>query len=313
MNVFISHASDDAAIAKRIEELIAYDGYQSWRFQRDMVGANPADPQLPSNIKSSEIFLFCISDHSQESETCQKELEHASLLQKPLVTVRLNRETLVPSPLNDHQWVDFDESPVSTVQLVKALRNAKPLRWDMIPSNWTTWEGRSKSELSAGQIITSEIPLPRIRQDLTDREKEEFLRNSLTKIRAYFGRALGKFDESYSQVQIKILITSDSEFSFQINVKDKVKKGCRIWIYNQYGINGIAYYKSAGRTAIFGKHPYNELAKVAELDGNPALRFTRELAMFTHHGTRKICTVDKAAECLWKHFIRDFDETSPNW
>ena len=90
MTVFISHASDDALNAKRLEDLIAYDGYQSWRFQRDMMGANPADPQLPSNIEASDTFLFCMSDHSQKSEICQKELQHAALLQKPLVTVRLN-------------------------------------------------------------------------------------------------------------------------------------------------------------------------------------------------------------------------------
>ena len=58
MTVFISHASDDALNAKRLEDLIAYDGYQiGWRFQRDMMGANPADPQL-SNIEASDTFLF---------------------------------------------------------------------------------------------------------------------------------------------------------------------------------------------------------------------------------------------------------------
>ncbi len=58
MTVFISHTSDDAATAKRLEDLIAYDGYKSWRFQRDMMTANPADPQLPSNIEASDTFLI---------------------------------------------------------------------------------------------------------------------------------------------------------------------------------------------------------------------------------------------------------------
>ena len=271
MTVFISHASDDALNAKRLEDLIAYDGYQSWRFQRDMMEANPADPQLPSNIEASDTFLFCMSDHSQKSEICQKELQHAALLQKPLVTVRLNLATCVPPPLNDHQWVDFDESPESTVHLLKALRNAKALRWEKIPSDWRTWEGKTKAELSAADSDAREIPLPRMQRHLTDLEKENFLDESIGKIRNYFNQALSAFENSDLRVKTRIDDkTNMRRFNCEVHLHGKLKKICSFWIYNQYGMNGIAFYENHKHMAIFGKHPYNELAQVAELDGRPA-------------------------------------------
>ncbi len=312
MTVFISHASDDAATAKRLEELIAYDGYHSWRFQRDMMGANPADPQLPSNIEASDIFLFCISDHSQRSETCQRELQHAALLQKPLVTVRLNRETFVPFPLDDHQWVNFDDSQESTIHLMKALRNAKTLRWEKIPDDWKTWDGRSKTELSSAKTRSREIPLPQMSRDLTDLEKEEFLYNAIVEIRAYFGHALSTFEKSDSRIQTKIRGESDTAFKCEIYVSGEIKLSCMIWKSDNIGFNGIGYNEEYGRTSFMSKNSYNGLAHVVELEGSPALEFTL-LGMFNQPDDCRICTVDKAAECLWRHFIRSFYEDTPSW
>ena len=313
MTVFISHASADAAIAERLENLIAYDGYQSWRFQRDMMGANPADPQLPSNIEASDIFLFCISDHSQRSETCQRELQHAALLQKPLVTVRLNRGTNVPTPLSDHQWVDFDDSQESTILLMKALRNAKTLRWEKIPENWKTWNGKTKSELSLGNIRAAEIPLPRMRLSLTDLEKEEFLYKALGKIRNYFDHALSVFEESDSRIRVRIHDESNTAFKCQIYVNGRIKQSCMIWKSDNIGFNGIGYNEEYGRTSFQSKNAYNGLACVVELEGNPALELTLGLGMFDQHNDCRICTVDKAAECLWRHFIRALNEEAPYW
>ena len=313
VNVFYSHTSEDAHYADQLEIAMRPGGFRAWRFQSDMVGAKPWDPQLPANIESCDIFLLATTESSRDSETCEKEWQHAALIQKPFVPVVLKRGVYPPSPINDHQYVFFDGSAQSGAGLITALQNAQPLPWETIPSHWKAWDGKTKSDLSGAQEYHSDIPLPKINRELTDMEKEVFLYESIGEIRAYFERALNAFEKSDSRVQTQIRGTSDSGFSCQIYLNGNVKKGCRIWIYNQYGFNGIAYYKSDGRTAIFGKHPYNELAKVAELDGNPALEFTLNLAMFTDHGDCKICTVDKAAECLWKDFVRDFNETSTYW
>ena len=311
--VFLSYARNDAHFAEEIERAFRPGGFRAWRFQSDMVGGKPWNPQLPFNIEACDIFLLATTDNSLDSETCEKEWQHAALKQKPMVTVVVERGVFPPAPLDDHQWVTFDGTAVSGAGLINALQNAQPLRWDMIPDDWTTWDGKTKTELMSEGTRFSDIPIPTLHRELSDLDKEDFLHESIGEIRAYFERALNAFEKSDSRVQIQIRNTSDSELSCQIYLNDNVKKGCRIWIYNQCGFNGIAYYKSDGRTAIFGKHPCNELATVAELDGKPALKFTLGLGMFTQFDGCKICTVDKAAECLWKDFVRDFNEISTYW
>lgn len=110
----------------------------------------------------------------------------------------------MPPPLNDHQWVDFDESPESTVQLLKALRNAKALRWEKIPDDWKTWNGKVKAEMSAAESNTREIPLPRMRRRLTDLERDYFLNEAIPVFRNYFGRALRDFEDAVAQIQTDI-------------------------------------------------------------------------------------------------------------
>lgn len=313
MIVFISHASADATIAKRLEDLIAHEGYRSWRFQRDMMGANPADPQLPSNIEASDIFLYCISEHSQKSQTCQKELQHATLLQKPLVTVRLNRRISVPSPLSDHQWVQFDDTQEAAIKLMQAIRSAQPLRWDKIHDDWKTWDGRSKYELSTMETVTKKIPLPRMRRDLTDFEKEEFLHKALREIREYFSQALSEFERSDPRIQTRIRDESDTAFKCIIFLDGDIKQSCAIWKSDSLGVQSIAYNEEYGRVIDLNRNAFNTLVQVAELEGSPALEFILDLGMFSQPEDCHICTIDKAAECLWRYFTRTLNEDSSFW
>ena len=150
-----------------------------------------------------------------------------------------------------------------------------------------------------------------MQRHLTDLEKENFLDESIGKIRNYFNQALSAFENSDLRVKTRIDDkTNMRRFNCEVHLDGKLKKICSFWIYNQYGMNGIAFYENHKHMAIFGKHPYNELAQVAELDGRPALKFTQGLGMFTQLDDCQICTADKAAECLWRYFIRDLNKAS---
>ncbi len=239
MKTFISHANEDGATAKKLEDLIAYENYQSWRFQRDMMGANPADPQLPANIESCELFLFTISEYSNDSEMCQKELQHAAINQKPIVPVRLQRETMVQAPLNDHQWVEFDCTQESAVLLMRALRNAQPLRRELIPDHWKTWDGKTKLEVERLKNADPGIASQRISRDLTVGEKRDFLQDTVAKSHAYFEHELMELARSDSRIKSRSGLNSSSSFSSFISIDGQLIKGCRIYI--SADSNGITY------------------------------------------------------------------------
>lgn len=305
--VFISHSKLDETHGKEIEDVIRDGGYRAWRFQRDMQGGRSWPPQLPARIEEHDIFLYIATANAQLSENCQEEVQHAALIRRPLVTVVLHEGLIPPPPLDDHQTVYYDGTGKAVARLMRALQSAEPLAWEKIPEDWKTWDGKAKFDLSTPQDEFQEIPMPRIRRALTDMEKENFLDESIGKIRNYFNQALSEFENSDLRVKTRIHdITNMRSFNCEIHIDGKLNKKCTIWIHNQYGMNGIAYYETHKHMAIFGKHPYNELAQVAELDGNPALEFTLGIGMTTQRDDCIICTVDKASECLWKYFTRDF-------
>ena len=118
-------------------------------------------------------------------------------------------------------------------RLINALQNAEPLQLAKIPSDWRTWDGKTKAELSAADSDAREIPLPRMQRHLTDMEKENFLDESIGKIRNYFNQALSAFENSDLRVKTRIDDkTNVRRFNCEVHLDGKLKKRCSFWIYS---------------------------------------------------------------------------------
>jgi hypothetical protein len=136
--VFISHSKADEIHGKNIEELIRDGGDRGWRFQRDMQGGMPWQQQLPKEIEKCDIFLYIATANAQTSDNCQKDVQHAALEQKPLVTVTVEDGVIPPAPLNDHHREYYDGTAQAAARLIRALNAPVPLRWEVIPEDWKT-------------------------------------------------------------------------------------------------------------------------------------------------------------------------------
>lgn len=306
MNIFISYAKEDKENVARLEEIVRYGGQRSWQFVYDLHGGRDWSGQIQYEIDRCEIFLFVITEYSLQSEWCMKELQHAALSQKPIVTVVLTPDIQIPHPINTIQYVLFDDTPVAGAKLTRALTNPKPMNRDLIPSDWQRLGGGPIGISSSPQ---TQIPIPRIKREHTDMEKEDYLYESMKKIRDYFGRALSESEKSNPRIQTRIRDESNTRFHCQLYLDGDIKQSCIIWISDNIGLHGIAYSEAHGRMQHFSMNSYNELARTTELDGNLALEFTLGLRMFNQQDDCRICTADKAAECLWRHFIRAFEDS----
>ena len=307
MNVFISFAKEDASRVNRLEQIVRHGGGRGWQFVYDLHGARDWATEIQYKIDQCKVFLFVITDYSLQSEWCLKELQHAAICQKPIVTVVFTSDIDIPHPLNTIQYVLFDETPESGAKMVRALQDPHPISRNKIPSHWERLGGGPMGFAVSPQ---SQIPIPKIRRELTDMEKEDFLYESIRKIRDYFGQALSAFEKSNSRIQTRIRDESNTAFKCQVFLDGNSKKNCMIWISDNIGLKGIAYYEAHGRMVNQGMNSYNELAQVTEADGKPALDFGLGLGMFNQFNDCRICTVEKAAECLWKYFTKEFNQDS---
>ena len=309
MLVFISHSSADAHHADHLEAAMRPGGFRAWRFQSDMVGAKPWDPQLPSNIESCDIFLLATTEHALDSKTCEREWQHAAIIQKPMVPVVLKSGVYPPSPINDHQCVFFDESAQAGAGLINALQNAQPIEWDRIPDHWTTWDGNSKAGMISRNVTDNDnIPIPTIHRELTDLERESFLYDAIKNIRGYFDRALVLFQESDNRIEGRIRETSDTDFTCQIYLNGSMTKSCRIWVSTDIMLNGIAYGERSGRDTLGRISGINELASVSVANGKPALKFTFNMHVQSKPDDPRICTVVEASKRLWTYFTGEFNQ-----
>ena len=307
MNVFISFAKEDKSKVARLEEIVRHGGGKGWQFVYDLHGARDWRSEIQYRIDRCEVFLFVITNNSLQSEWCNKELQHATLSGKPIVTVVFTSDINIPYPLNTVQYILLDETPEAGAKLVRALQDPRPISRDEIPPDW---KRLGRGPMGFPTTSHRPIPIPRIKRELTDMEKEDFLYEAIEKVRNYFGQALNAFEKSDSRIQTRLRNKSDSDFKCQLFIDGQQTKVCRIWVSNSMGL-GIAYSEARGNIARYDEMSgMNEFARVSQLDGNPALEFVFGLNMFAKSTDRRICTVDQACERFWTHFIRDFSMES---
>lgn len=123
--VFISHASEDSAAAKRLTKRLREDGFDPWLDLERLLPGQDWDLEIGKAMRGSGAILLCFSEASVAKEGyIQKEYKRARAIEeeKPegtlfLFPVRLD-ECEIPHFIRDKQWVDY---PGGYDKLVTAL------------------------------------------------------------------------------------------------------------------------------------------------------------------------------------------------
>jgi len=123
--VFISHASEDNAAAKRLTKRLKDDGFDPWLDLERLLPGQGWDLEIEKAMRESGAILLCFSQESVSKESyIQKEYKRAMRIQeeKPegtifVIPVRLDNCEL-PFYLREIQWVDY---PDGYDRLVAAL------------------------------------------------------------------------------------------------------------------------------------------------------------------------------------------------
>ena len=79
--------------------------------------------EILEQIRSCEVFIVALSNHSLESKPCQAELRYAKALQRPILPVRIGPvDSMRANPLASLQVIDYQNPTVdSGIQLVSAV------------------------------------------------------------------------------------------------------------------------------------------------------------------------------------------------
>lgn len=114
--IFISHASEDNAAAKRLTKRLRDDGFDPWLDLERLLPGQDWNLEIEKSMRESGAILLCFSQESVLKESyIQKEYKRAMRIQeeKPqgtifVIPVRLD-ECELPFYLSEIQWVDYPE------------------------------------------------------------------------------------------------------------------------------------------------------------------------------------------------------------
>jgi actin-like ATPase involved in cell morphogenesis len=127
--VFVSYARADASAVETLARDLGASRMSVW-LDSALHGGEPWWERILSEIRSSAVFLYAVSDRSLESEPCQREYEYAEALGIPVLPVQvgpvLNLRTW---RIGTHQVVDYRQRDVpQAIRLIQGLADARQQR-----------------------------------------------------------------------------------------------------------------------------------------------------------------------------------------
>jgi TolB-like protein/tetratricopeptide (TPR) repeat protein len=125
--VFISYASQDAALVQKVCGGLEAAGFYCWIAPRDVVPGMLYAEGIVRAINDSKVLVLILSESAVASAHVGKEIERASSKRHPIIALRTDKATLPPAFeyfLNESQWIDIEEggTDAAIAKLVSAVR-----------------------------------------------------------------------------------------------------------------------------------------------------------------------------------------------
>jgi hypothetical protein len=122
MGLFVSYSSQDRSAIDPLTAALRRARQQVW-FDDDLGGGEAWWNEILEQIRSCELFIVALSNHSLESKPCQAELRYAKALQRPILPVRIGPvDSMRANPLAALQVIDYQNPSVDAgIQLVTAV------------------------------------------------------------------------------------------------------------------------------------------------------------------------------------------------
>ena len=126
-DVFVSYASQDAAVANAAVEALESQGIRCWIAPRDVTPGEFYADAIVHAIDAAQALVLVFSEHAAVSHHILREVERASSKRHPVISLRIDRAALPAGLeyfLNTSQWLDASEGEPRRAfpKLVEAVR-----------------------------------------------------------------------------------------------------------------------------------------------------------------------------------------------
>ncbi len=135
--VFVSYASQDAAVANGVVENLEQHGIKCWIAPRDVTPGSQYADEIVGAINDAQVFVLVLSEHSVTSPHVGRELERAASKRRRIIVLRTDAAPLTRSFeyfLSESQWIDVAALgvPAALTKLTQAVGQR------LAPSSWVS-------------------------------------------------------------------------------------------------------------------------------------------------------------------------------
>lgn len=139
LHVFISYASQDAAVATALVEALERHGIACWIAPRDVKPAALYADAIVRAIGSAKAFVLVLSESAIASSHVSKETERASSKKRPIIALRIDAAPLTPALeyfLSESQWIEAQvrEMEPAYAKLIGAIPDSAQTAPRIIPA-----------------------------------------------------------------------------------------------------------------------------------------------------------------------------------
>jgi len=193
--------------------------------------------------------------------------------------------------LNDKRYLPWDGDFGNIVNAM--LSRLRP--------SGTSTSGKPKALSSA---LDSKIPLPEIKKQFSQRDKDIFLRNAFTVVKGYFQNALQEISRQYQEVETDFVEVHNFKFLATIYLRGEVANKCKIWIGGLSSSDSIAY-QSGQSVTIEGDNSFNDMLSVADDEHSLGFSPSSMWIVGRQNDREQLLTTERVAEYLWRRFTEN--------
>jgi hypothetical protein len=297
-DVFICHASEDKSdVVRPLVNSLQAESITCWVDEGEILWADSITQKVNEGLKISRYVIVVLSKSFMGKNWPKRELYAALNLEASsgeikvlplLVGDKATRDSIVNELpiLNDKRYLTWEGQPKPIIEALLA-RLSRTRKEALGPP--TSTQAVNKGE---------NIPLPKMRRNFTQRDRDLFLKETFTIIKQYFQRALSQLQDHYSDVETEFMEIHATKFIAKIYYRGDVKAQCKIWIGGLTASDGIGYSES--RFQIDADNSFNELVSVCddgfELKLNTMMDFMSQPSKNTNLSPLEM------AQTLWMRF-----------
>lgn len=302
-DVFLCHASEDKeAVVGPLDTALRANEISSWVDEAEIAWGESFTKKIGEGLDSSRYVIAVISQSFIGKTWPEYELDAAFGMEasvgvgKVLPLLVGDQSELLAQVkdrypfLRNRKFLFWKGDPQPVVEALR-IRLGRPVREDnAIPI---------RNERNVERRTTY---IPKLRKEISQRDRDRFLKRAFDAIRDYFQRAVEELKSHSEEIEADFIDIDNEKFRCRVYYRGELENECLIRIGGLTSRDSIGY--TAGKRML-RENSFNEIIRIADDDSRLSLMFS--LGSFPNSDRSQRYDPEEAAEALWRRFVSSLE------